>query len=797
MDLTRSQSVAALHAHSLSPALKIEHHNGLLSFHIERTAPHCTAKIEFEKPVFINNMRYESALHVLVDVSWSEDGKSFQRVHGMTHASQGEMREFYFPLVEAQFFQVHFYQEGGPVHKSDIRKFQPGFVSRVKVKATSEFDRLWTAENLIDRREDYGWASPIREKNESETIDVDLGALFFVTEIRLRALADEYNFFPTAFHLQLSEDGGVWHTMQSEDHFFAAPLTWHAWRFAATRARYARVQIDKHAHYKKGEYQSKLLDVAVTGEADARHTTASSTKTGGRMASENVPGMVLLAGNNIVAPGRVVQSDDARLRDASTDYKGIVQFARDNEASQEKAVQGNDSRLKVATETSLGIVQLAKNGETRASAAVQGNDARLRNATQDSFGIVQLAKDGEVKSGMALQSNDSRLKVAGVDAAGIVFLARDGDSAIGKAVQGSDSRLRAATQAWPGIVQLSSHGEIASAKAVAADDPRLVEGDESHKGRVQFSRKNESADLKAVQSSDPRLQNASEELRGTVQFARSGVSAPGQAVQSNDVRLSDAREPKTHAHSEYAAVQHEFASHTGNLHIKRSAKTSVPDSLAAPIDLQIPFQIENNEGLAANLSGGTVLSADGTASYHISKTAPAIQASSRDSVAATLISASAYALHLPRSVPGFKGSEKALHAEGQVQVDGQLTLKSSACISVALPRASNEAFVDGDLLTVENGVAAKMRSENQTLIGVAIKAAGLQLESGGVAVRAAIAGVVSLRVYGQVKAGDKLTLNSAQAGTSKVAQGQDKVFAVALETVANDREKQVLSILAR
>ncbi len=797
MDLIRSQGLAALHAHSLSPALKVDHHGGALSFHVERTAPHCTAKIDFEKSVFLNNISYESTLHVLIDVSWSNDGKSFYRVHGMKHESHGEAREFKFPLVEARHIQIHFYQEGGSIHKSDVRKFQLGYTSRAKIKATSEADRLWVAENLSDRREDYGWASPLRDKNEADAIDVDLGALFFVNEIQLKSIADEYNHFPVAFQLQLSEDAGVWQTLSTEDHFFAAPLTWHAWKFSATRARFVRIQIDKQAHYKKGEYQSKILDVAIFAEADAMQIAGSAKQSSGRMASENVPGMVLLAANNIAAPSRVVQSDDIRLRNASTEYRGIMQFARDNEAAQEKAVQGSDSRLKPATEACPGIVQLAKDGETREQAVVQGSDSRLKRATQDSFGIVQLSKDGETKPGVALQASDSRLKAAAVDAAGIVALARDGENTIGKAVQGNDSRLRASSQAWPGIIQLAGHGEIAGNKAVAADDPRLAEGDEAHKGRVQFARQGESANLKAVQASDPRLQSATEESRGVVQFARSGMSAAGQAVQATDSRLSDAREAKAHSHDEYAKHQHDFNSHTGNIQLKRANKTAQPDSLAAPVDTQIPFIVENSDGLAASLSGGAVFSADGTASFHISKTAPAIQASSRDQVAATLISANAYALHLPRSIPGLKGSEKALLAEGFVQVDGQLSVKNAACISVALPKASNEAFVDGDLLTIENGVAAKMRSENQAFIGVSIKAAGIQLESGVASVRAAVAGIVSLRVYGQIKAGDKLTLNSSQPGTCKAGQGQDKIYAVALETVANDREKQVLSILVR
>ncbi|HRP69624.1 MAG TPA: coagulation factor 5/8 type domain protein, partial [Turneriella sp.] len=165
--------------------------------------------------------------------------------------------------------------------------------------------------------------------------------------------------------------------------------------------------------------------------------------------------------------------------------------------------------------------------------------------------------------------------------------------------------------------------------------------------------------------------------------------------------------------------------------------------------------------------------------------------------AAVLLSNNAYALHLPRTHLGVRGSEKAILAEGKVEVDGHIVVKNAGSISVALPKASNEAFVDGDLITIDNGVASKMRQENQPLVGVVSKEAALQLESGQGALKVAVAGVVSLRVHGQVKAGDKLALNTAQAGTCKVGQGQEKFFAVALEASTNDREKSVLAILVR
>ena len=797
MDVTRSRGAAVAHVRSLSAALKVLQQGASTNFSIERSAPHCSVLLEFGEGSWFNRIQYQSALHVLADIAWSDDGVRFYRVHGVKHESQGENRDFRFPLTVARFLQVHFYQEGGPVHSSEIKNFQVMFHSQVKLKASTEVDRLWTAENLIDRREDYGWASAVREKNEPEFINMDLGDLFFVNEVQIKSVNDEFSFFPQGFQIQLSEDGNVWQTMHSEDHFFSAPGSWNAWSFAATRARFAKIHITKSAHYKKGEYQSKILDIAVYAAASRWQSESTSGGQVGRAASENVPGVVLLAGNSIAAPNRVVQSDDSRLRNASTEYRGIMQFARDNEVAQEKAVQASDARLKTATVLAPGIVQLAKNGEVRSMAVVQADDVRLQRASTEAPGIVQLANDREAKSGVVIQGSDSRLRSASTEASGIITLAHDGENVAGKAIQANDSRLRLASQAWPGIVSLAQPGEIAGAKAVAADDPRLAEADEAHKGRVQFARLGEFAEKKAVQANDPRLAAASEENRGTVQFSRSGVSAAGQAVQANDVRLSDARSPLPHVHGEYAAASHEFSHHTGNIILKRSGKTALPDGFASIADINMPLVIENTEGVAASFSGGSVHSAEVTASYHVSRSGSAIQATSRDQAAATLVSANAYALRLPRSAMGVKSSEKAIHADGHVLVEGSVTIQGSPSVVVSLPRASNESFVEGDLITIENGVAAKQRQESQPCVGVYTRNGALQLDAATSAIRVAVAGVVVLRVYGAVKAGDRLALNSGQPGTCRVAQPNDKYLAVAVESVQQDREKPVQSILVR
>jgi hypothetical protein len=92
----------------------------------------------------------------------------------------------------------------------------------------------------------------VRDKNEPEDVQADLGELFFIDGVRLKAINDELNYFPPAFQIQLSEDGNVWQTLHSEDHFFLPRPPGTHGALTPTRARFVKIHINKSAHYKKG-----------------------------------------------------------------------------------------------------------------------------------------------------------------------------------------------------------------------------------------------------------------------------------------------------------------------------------------------------------------------------------------------------------------------------------------------------------------------------------------------------------------------------------------------------------------
>ncbi|MCX7633606.1 MAG: coagulation factor 5/8 type domain protein, partial [Turneriella sp.] len=169
----------------------------------------------------------------------------------------------------------------------------------------------------------------------------------------------------------------------------------------------------------------------------------------------------------------------------------------------------------------------------------------------------------------------------------------------------------------------------------------------------------------------------------------------------------------------------------------------------------------------------------------------------REKAALSALSTHEYALYLPRALDGIKSSGKAIRAEGEVVIDGQLQLKGAACLSIVFARSSGEAFAEGDLVALENGMVAKLRSEQQVCIGVYVKNSALQLQGNSQGIAVAIAGIVPLRIWGVVRAGDKLTPNSAQPGTCRVAQPGERVLAVALEAAQDVKEKIVPGILLR
>jgi hypothetical protein len=376
----------------------------------------------------------------------SIDGKVWEPILKETafRFPKGRDHAWNFSLIAAKYIKFVCYNRNALNHQYQVAigKIQICISGIVNIKVSSQLDRLWVKENLIDTRTEYGWSSALKKEDKKEFIEIDLGSVNRVNEIRMLSKNQKETYFPTSFSISYSDDNITWHNLLEENGFFAEPGTWYRWRFYPLNIRYLRINIKENARTKEGKYISQIIELELYAEADP-------------LEKKN-----LQIGLSDIPYASVLRS-------------GIVRFALDGEVKEGVAVQANDRRLRDATTDSKGIVELASDGEDREGVVVQGNDRRLKYASEDLPGIVRFARNREEKPLYAVQSNDDRLKPATTQSKGIVELAEDGEDREGVVVQGNDRRLKKATEHTYGIVRLCPKGEEISDAVVVGDDPRL------------------------------------------------------------------------------------------------------------------------------------------------------------------------------------------------------------------------------------------------------------------------------------------------------------------------------------
>ncbi len=737
----------------------------------------------FDPSTFPSTFRFEISL----------DGKIWEPILKETGYVVGPVApQWIFPLIKARYIKLVVTGDQGKKQISTGR-LEVLVAGIVDIKTSSELDRLWVKENLIDGRSEYGWSSALRSRNQEESIELDLGSINRVSELRLLSKNDTETFFPTSFRVLYSDDHITWHHLIEENGFFAEPATWYRWRFLPLNIRYLIIQIRENARTQEGKYLSQIVEVEL-------YATADPVERQERGLPEPVPhssvlrsGIVRLAMDGEVKEGVVVQAHDRRLRPATTDARGIVELAQNGEDREGVVVQGNDRRLKPATEDMPGIVRLARNREERAGHAVQANDDRLKKATVDSEGVVELAEPGEDRGGVVVQGNDPRLRYATEKSPGIVQLAEDGAVEPGRVVQASDPRLRLATTESVGILRFARLGEQADFAAVQASDPRLAEATEERKGIVELARDGEDREGVAVQGHDRRLKPATEDMPGIVRLAPAGSQQSGLVVQASDPRLSDARMPLPHSH-DYAALDHDFNSHPGMIHLERSTGKAYEGHVPPPSDHAPVIGVNTGEG--AGLAGrGKV---EGVVGFGHSQGLRGISDKGFGTVGQSFSgpgghfsSARSYDI-----VAATKGEDAAgLYVGGFGRLEGTLYAGASAIgssLAVSLPLNASDVILPGDAMiasVVEGAVQKCQHRASPRVVGIAVENAAvvlgmpdesfpslnepLQRPEGRVLV--AVAGVVLARVSaegGPVEPGD-LLISSFQPGCLEKMSARD------------------------
>lgn len=723
----------------------------------------------------------------------SMDGKIWEPILKETGFVVGPVApQWIFPLIKARYIKLVVTGDQGKELIATGR-FEVLVAGVIDIKTSSELDRLWVKENLIDGRAEYGWSSALRSRNQEESIELDLGSVNRVSELRLLSKNDAETFFPSSFRVLYSDDHITWHHLIEENGFFAEQATWYRWRFLPLNIRYLIIQIRENARTREGKFISQIVEVEL-------YATADPVERQERGLPEPVPhssvlrsGIVRLAMDGEVKEGVVVQGHDRRLRAATTDARGIVELAQDGEDREGVVVQGHDRRLKPASEDMPGIVRLARNREQRAGHAVQSSDDRLKKATVDSEGVVELAEPGEERGGVAVQGNDPRLKYSTEKSPGIVQLAGDGAVEPGLAVQASDHRLRLATTEAVGILRFARAGEQADFAAVQGSDPRLHDATAERKGIVELAKDGEDREGVVVQGNDRRLRPASEDMPGIVRLAPGGSEQAGLAVQASDPRLSDARPPLAHSH-EYAALDHDFNSHPGMIRLERATGKVYEGHVPPPVDHAPVTGVNSGDGAGVAGRG----QAEGVIGFGHRHGVRGISDKGSGSVGQSFSGAGGY-FSSARSydvVAASQGEDApGLFVGGFGRLEGALYAGAQAigsALAVSLPLNASDVILPGDALiaSVVDGMVQKCQHRGSPkVVGIAVESAAVVLgmpdesfpslaepfsrPEGRVLV--AVAGVVPARVSaegGPVEPGD-LLVSSFQPGCLEKISGRD------------------------
>ena len=723
-------------------------------------------EIQFTKEASYNQLKFDFYIKHInnINIFFSHDNIFWFRISIRSITNKESFTTLRLPLIRSKYLQI-------VISDIEILNSLSGSISKsvdIHFESSSNKDRLWVPENLIDKREDYGWSPNTKQQSQDEFVMLDLGDTYYIHDISLRATKVGLTNFPKNFLIELSKDKNNWDTVVREENFSAAPLSWYRWSDLLSHVRYIKIKIIEINIKKQPFYEILKLDIFAIPDNEITEWGKNSNHQ--CEASEIRPGPVRFAELNSVHPLRAVQANDPRLKHGTTTRPGIFRIAKDNESTPMIALQSNDSRITSATEQKEGIIRLAKDKESIQGAALQSNDSRLRISNTKFPGIIQLAENKSVNPGYAVQSNDDR--------------------------------LRFASTTWSGIIQLAKHGEIHQDKVILSDDPRLLEANEETKGRVRFARDKGNEPFTAVQGNDSRLTLCTNKKMGLVKFANLNQKKEFLAVQSNDPRLENARASLPHQH-DYASKNHILNSHEGalNLTITKKIKNNFKYNL---IDLQsFPLSVQNKEGMSAAFQGGVVIEGNEEPALHtFSKTNVALKAKSKNKPAGIFFSEKDFSLHLPAKLDELMGSSKSILAEGDAVFRRNISFENGLFIAISWSIFSDELFVDGDLLTIQDNSICKLKSNHQPFIGVFIKEPPFYLSQTAEqesVVKIAILGVINIRVKGKINSGDWIGYLDDEPGIARQINPVQKQhgFAVAMESSGKETEKLIPCLLKR
>ncbi|GIX42541.1 MAG: hypothetical protein KatS3mg129_2274 [Leptospiraceae bacterium] len=181
-------------------------------------------------PIYFNQIKiseHPNLSHLAPDTfrfEISMDGKIWEPIlkEAAFRFPKGKDHIWNFSLIQAKYvkFVCYNHQARNGLYQIAIGKIQICVSGIVNIKVSSQLDRLWVKENLIDTRLDYGWSSALKKEDKEEFIEIDLGSVNRVNEIRMLSKNQKETYFPTSFQISYSDDNITWHHLIEENGFF-------------------------------------------------------------------------------------------------------------------------------------------------------------------------------------------------------------------------------------------------------------------------------------------------------------------------------------------------------------------------------------------------------------------------------------------------------------------------------------------------------------------------------------------------------------------------------------------------
>ena len=180
----------------------------------------CT--ITFDNPRFFNTIsvdlhkEHPNFFPAKLRFEISEDGHIWEPLlHEADYrAGPHDKALWNFPLISASYLKFVFLvdkKNQSGEYFTAFGEIQVLVSGAVAIESSSELDRLWVKENIIDERPEYGWSTAPRPRIEKEYIRLDLGSVNRLCEAHILSKDDTDTFFPTCFQLLYSEDDVSWH----------------------------------------------------------------------------------------------------------------------------------------------------------------------------------------------------------------------------------------------------------------------------------------------------------------------------------------------------------------------------------------------------------------------------------------------------------------------------------------------------------------------------------------------------------------------------------------------------------